>query len=323
MDKTIYIDLGRDDGPTGIIFSDPEVRAVYTGLEVHTEKDSPELEEIERRCGLTFFRRDTQVPALYGVPCITAFASDTAGGVYASVGAPTEGPIFRIGPGLAAEPAADSLEQLLQGPGGAPEGPLPPLRVFSSREAAEGEFPIQDLWTVLRRKREPRFQVWPMMSPADRAGKAYVHYTAWRETYTGIMDPRVLAWHTPEHCREMAETHWQNTLVLLDREREDRVAGFACYLYRARDFISLPEAGEVTGLYVLREYQGRGLGRMLLEACLRHIPRPNVALMVLKGNGQAIGFYEHMGFRLTGREQTDQIGGGEVTELEMVLEREK
>lgn len=319
MEKTIYIDLGRDDGPTGILFRDPDVRVVHTGLEVHTEEDCPELKEAEGRCGLTFFRREREAPALYGVPYLTAFASDRDGGIYAAVGDIGEGPIVRIGAGLTVTPAADSLDRLLRGP----EGPLPPLRVFRSREEAEREFPIQDLWTVLRQRREPRFQVWPMMSPADRAGRAHVHYTAWQETYPGIMDPRVLAWNTPERCREMAEKHGRDTLVLLDRAQEDRVVGFACWRYSARPFISVPEAGEVAALYVLGAYQGLGLGRMLLEACLAHIPRPRVALMVLKGNRRAIGFYEHMGFRLTGREQTDQIGGGEAAELEMVLERTK
>ena len=321
MDRNIYIDLGRTDGPTGILFGDPDSKAVYTGLEIHTEKDCPELEEAERRCGLTFFRPGAPVPDLYGVPCITAFASDQDGGIYAGAGDPAHGPIVRIGPDLTIAPAADSLEQLLRGPACAPARLALPLRVFPSREAAEREFPIQDLWTVLRRSKEPRFQVWTMMSPADRAGKAHVHYTAWQEAYTGIMDPRVLAWNTPERCREMAEKYPQNTLVLLDQAQDDRVAGFACYLRRARPFISVPDSGEVTALYVLKEYQGLGLGRLLMERCLACLPRPRAALMVLKGNDRAIGFYGHMGFRLTGREQTSRLNGGEITELEMVLER--
>ena len=34
MDRNIYIDLGRTDGPTGILFGDPDSKAVYTGLEI-------------------------------------------------------------------------------------------------------------------------------------------------------------------------------------------------------------------------------------------------------------------------------------------------
>ena len=48
-----------------------------------------------------------------------------------------------------------------------------------------------------------------------------------------------------------------------------------------------------------------------------------MGLLVLEGNRQAIGFYEHMGFRLTGRRRTDQLYGAEITELEMVLDRDR
>lgn len=321
MDRNIYIDLGRTDGPTGILFGDPDSKAVYTGLEIHTEKDCPELEEAERRCGLTFFRPGAPVPDLYGVPCITAFASDQDGGIYAGAGDPAHGPIVRIGPDLTIAPAADSLEQLLRGPACAPARLALPLRVFPSREAAEREFPIQDLWTVLRRSKEPRFQVWTMMSPADRAGKAHVHYTAWQEAYTGIMDPRVLAWNTPERCREMAERYPENTLVLLDRAQNDRVAGFSCYLPRARELVSAPDASEVAALYLLQAYQGQGLGRLLLEQTLARLPGPRTALFVLEGNRRAVGFYERMGFRLTGHALHEAVNGGEMTELEMVREK--
>lgn len=41
-------------------------------------------------------------------------------------------------------------------------------------------------------------------------------------------------------------------------------------------------------------------------------------LYVFKGNSPAIGFYEHMGFRLTGQTFTRQTGFGHIIELEMV-----
>ena len=188
-------------------------------------------------------------------------------------------------------------------------------------EAAERRFPIQDTWTLMRESRKPRFQVWPMESPADRAGKALVHYQSWLETYTGLMDPRILEGHSLDKCRTIAENHPENTLVLLDRDQEDRVAGFACYLHSARPFISVSDASEICALYVLREYQGLGLGKLLMEHCLAWLPRPRVALLVLKGNEKAIGFYERMGFRFTGAQRTEQIFGAEITELEMALER--
>lgn len=169
---------------------------------------------------------------------------------------------------------------------------------------------------------ESRFQVHPMLSPADREGRAFVHYTAWKETYTGLMPEGVLAAHTLERCRESAEKGSpEHNFVVLDRENGNRVAGFAAISFPARDFVSVPEAGEIVALYVLREYQGLDLGRMLVEHCLSRLHRPRAALFVLEGNKKAIGFYEHIGFRLTGHVLHNETRDGMLTELEMVLKR--
>lgn len=323
MGTTFYIH--NNHRFSGIIFDGPGATAVYTGLDIHTEEDCPQLEEAERRCRVKFFRPG-QTPdlPLYGVPELYAFAADGLGGYYVSTGLPSDGkPVYYIDTDCLPRFAAPSVDAFLRGTnlkdGSSAESI--PFRVFPSREAAEREFPIQDSWTVLRQNQKPRFQVWPMESPRDREGKALVHYTSWIETYTGLMPPQILANRSLEKCRAIAERFPENTFVLIDREQDDRAAGFACYLQSARDFISVPDAAEVSALYVLREYQGLGLGRQLMEHCLAWLHRPNVALMVLKGNEQAIGFYEHMGFRLTGKERTEHISGSEITELEMVLER--
>lgn len=170
-------------------------------------------------------------------------------------------------------------------------------------------------------KGPPRFQVRPMASPQDREGRAFVHYQAWRETYPGLMPEEVLAKHTLERCRESANSrrfsNSSDIFVALDRENGDRVIGFATLSHHARDFVSVEDAGEIVALYVLRDFHGLGLGKELLESCLARLPRPRVALFVLKGNEKAIGFYQHMGFRFTGHEAT-QDG---ITELEMVLDK--
>lgn len=157
-----------------------------------------------------------------------------------------------------------------------------------------------------------------MITAQERAGRAFVHYTAWREAYAGILDSRILDSHTMARCQEVAEKYPENTLVLTDR---DKVVGFARYEPEARDFVTVPDAAEVSALYVLEAYQGQGLGRMLMDACLDRLERPRVALYVLEGNEKAIGFYKHMGFRMTGNRMAVEMDGGEMAELEMVLDR--
>lgn len=323
MGETLYIHDNHRS--LGIIFDSNDVKAVYTGLEVHTETDSPQLKAVEHRYDLRFFQTG-QIPdiPLYGVPELYVFAADARGGYYASTGLPSDGkPVYHISPDCVPRYAAPSVEAFLafDSKFAAPDPEEVPFRVFPSREAAEREFPIQDTWTLLRQNRESRFQVWPMESPADLEGKAFVHYKAWLETYTGLMDPRILEHHSLDSCLAIAQKYPQNTVVLLDREQDDRVVGFACYVHNAREFMSALDASEICALYVLQEYQGLGLGRLLMEHCLAILPHPNVALLVLKGNEKAIGFYKHMGFRFTGKERADQVSGSELIELEMVLER--
>ena len=357
--QTIYIDQSSTEGALGIIFKrEEEAAVIYTGLEVLTEKDAPIAAEFSRLCGVNFFPDEPEVP-LYAVPLLEIFASDGQGGWFARTQDAGDGPIYHIAPDRTAHLTAADFPEWCRAmlsdpdwrrkrlPGNwsrLPEDPegrkklaealktgrvsrqekahapasLPEL--FASRAEAEKKYPIQDVWTVLRDSKTPRFQVHPMMSPQDREGRALVHYQAWQETYPGLMPDSVLAAHTLERCLERANdrrSNSTNTLVALDRENSDRVIGFGTLYRRARDFVSVPESGEIGALYVLREFQEHGIGRKLLEACLARLPRPRAALFVLKGNDQAIGFYEHMGFRLTGHEIT-QDG---MTELEMVLEK--
>ncbi len=53
-------------------------------------------------------------------------------------------------------------------------------------------------------------------------------------------------------------------------------------------------------LYLRPAYQGRGIGRLLLNVVLSGAPGP-VALTVLSGNDRARAFYEAHGFREDGR----------------------
>ena len=51
---------------------------------------------------------------------------------------------------------------------------------------------------------------------------------------------------------------------------------------------------------------------------LSMMPHKEAVLYVLRGNNPAIGFYEHMGFMLTGNTFTQDTGFGNIVELEMM-----
>lgn len=133
------------------------------------------------------------------------------------------------------------------------------------------------------------------MQPEDADAKGYVHWKTWQETYAGLMDEKYLTSQTLEKCQTIAHRWPENTLVA---ELDGKIVGFSCYGKDASG------TGEVFAIYLLKEVQGFGLGRKLMDATLHQLRDcPHVFLWVLEGNTQAIGFYEHYGFRMDGSKQ--------------------
>ncbi len=131
----------------------------------------------------------------------------------------------------------------------------------------------------------------------DAKGKGYVHYTSWKETYTGLFPDEVMNSISLERSIKMAEEHPENTFVAI---ADNQIVGFSCYI-ESRDE-DLPDAGEINAIYILKEYQGMGIGKKLMKKCYEQLKNHEyVILWVLKDNSKSIGFYESEGFRLDGK----------------------
>lgn len=129
------------------------------------------------------------------------------------------------------------------------------------------------------------------MAPQDAQAKGEVHFRTCVAAYQGLMDPEVVARWSPEVYQRIAERFWDTTLVA---ERNGRVVGFGCW----------EPDGLISALYILPEEQGHGIGRLLMDRLLERLSGcGRVRLQVLEGNDNAIGFYEHLGFRLTGEQE--------------------
>lgn len=140
----------------------------------------------------------------------------------------------------------------------------------------------------------------------DAAQIGFVHYTAWQETYVGLIDAAYLAERTVERSTKMAQQSWKDMCVAV---LDGKIVGF-CGYGASRDE-DVPDAGEVQGIYLLREAQHLGLGRMLMGDALRRLKDAGyreAVLWVLKGNEQAIRFYEKAGFAPDGAEKTAVLG---------------
>ena len=128
-------------------------------------------------------------------------------------------------------------------------------------------------------------------------GKAHVQYTAWSETYRGLMPNEYLDSRTFMACYKSTLEHPQNTYVALVGET---VVGFIWYSPEARDYTHRTGMSEINALYVLKKYQHLGIGKALMEKALSMLPHKTAVLYVLQSNTPAIIFYEHMGFKFTG-----------------------
>lgn len=146
---------------------------------------------------------------------------------------------------------------------------------------------------------------------------AHILFQAWEETYRGLMPDAYLDARTPEQCLKIAQT-MEHALIAV---WNGVITGFIGYASQARGAFENENASEIIGLYLLRRFHKKGIGRALLNECLKLLPCSKVVLYVLKGNESAIGFYEHLGFSLTGREKSQACPGGVLTELEMCLFR--
>ena len=147
---------------------------------------------------------------------------------------------------------------------------------------------------------------------ADAAAIAHVHRESWRTTYAGMLPLDMIERETGRK----SEATWRNWLENADRPTATIVAevpgagivGFS-FCGAARASLEGLEA-EIYALYVLQEYQRRGIGRELVRESARHFVRLGLFgfyLWVLKANRARL-FYEALGGQSIA-EKTEHLGG--------------
>ena len=136
-------------------------------------------------------------------------------------------------------------------------------------------------------------------SVADAAGIARVHVDSWRTTYTGLVPERVLARRSYADRQEYWE--WALTspepprAVFVAENEAGEIVGFASGGPERAE--NLDYEGELYALYLLDEYQGRGLGSRLIGEVARYLWDYGVAslLVWVLSSNPAAKFYERLG----------------------------
>ncbi len=145
----------------------------------------------------------------------------------------------------------------------------------------------------------------------DAPGIARVHVDSWRTTYKGMMPDSVINSHTYESrtqmwSRALNNPDWRGFMYVAE-DKSGQIVGFASG-GPAREYAAGYDS-ELTALYLLQEYQGKGIGKRLFWAVVRRLEAMgfrSILIWVLAGN-EACGFYEKMGGRKV-REMQETVG---------------
>ncbi|MEQ8248280.1 MAG: GNAT family N-acetyltransferase [Alphaproteobacteria bacterium] len=135
-------------------------------------------------------------------------------------------------------------------------------------------------------------------TPDDASPIAAVHVATWRDAYADILPREMLvglsaSCHTERWLKTLRQRRRRENITVA--VADNTVVGFATAGPARRHWGT--DAGEVTMLYVLGDYQERGLGRALLRDSFDALRRHGMtrALVWVVAQNPARFFYEAMG----------------------------
>ena len=150
---------------------------------------------------------------------------------------------------------------------------------------------------------------------ADPHGIARVHNESWRTTYRGMLPDSYLANRSDEESRSM----WAGAIEAgrppyVAEDETGEIVGFVAGGPARTDADEYE--GELYAIYILESHQGRGIGRLLVQALARDLSERgmrSMLLWVMKGN-PAQHFYEALGGQEI-RTQEFKIAGVTIEEI--------
>ncbi|WP_453993725.1 N-acetyltransferase family protein [Bacillus nitroreducens] len=131
---------------------------------------------------------------------------------------------------------------------------------------------------------------------SDAPGIAKVHVDSWRTTYSGIVPDSYLQQLSYEPRVKMWEKGIPTGNIFVAENNEGEIVGFSCGgKERSGDYKNYD--GELYAIYILKEYQGQGLGRKLVIPVVQQLLDKEIhsmLVLVLEEN-KACHFYEALG----------------------------
>lgn len=144
----------------------------------------------------------------------------------------------------------------------------------------------------------------------DARGIARVHIDTWRSTYRGLIPDERLDSMDLDKDEEMQKRFisQESVSTYVCVNDEDEIIGYVC----CGDRRDGPQeyTGELYGLYILKEYQGQGIGRKMVNKVIEKLKskgHKSMLLWALKENSSC-RFYERLGGKLVGEQYLTYAG---------------
>ena len=149
----------------------------------------------------------------------------------------------------------------------------------------------------------------------DAKGIAKVQVDSWKTTYKGIVPDSYLNSLSYEDREKLWNQVIPNGSVFVAVNEEGEIIGFAnggkerSGNYRGYE-------GELYAIYILKEYQEQGIGRLLVNNVIEFLKNKHFSSMIIIAleENTACQFYEAMGGTIIGKEEA-KIGGKKLLEV--------
>lgn len=131
---------------------------------------------------------------------------------------------------------------------------------------------------------------------ADAKGIAKVHVDSWKTTYVNIVPEDYLNNLTYERREKLWKSNIPNGGVYVAETEEEDIVGFSTGgKKRTNEYPGY--TGELYAIYILKEHQRLGLGKLLVRPIMEELKQQNMSTMIVKvlENNNSCLFYEALG----------------------------
>ncbi len=153
---------------------------------------------------------------------------------------------------------------------------------------------------------------------SDSAGIGRVHVDTWRSTYRGIVSDSVLDSLSYDDRQEMWDgaltTRAADNHIYVAESEDGEVVGFVAAGLERED--RSENVGEIYAIYLLKGYQGKGIGKQLFLRAAEKLLQEGYGSMMLwvLAENPTRGFYKAMGGAVASAKEID-IGGDLLEEV--------